>query len=77
MLAAGMSLRPYGIPAPPGAAGTGDVRRARDSPLGRGLAPNAVHPEITCDPARFRRLDQDAHAASGPPADRAGGMRPR
>jgi len=46
-------------------------------PLGRDVAPKAAHPEVTCDPVRLRRLDQDAHAASGPAADRAGGMRPR
>ena len=63
-LAAGTSLGPYEIVAPLGAGGMGEVYRARDPRLGREVAVKIVLAEVTHDPERLRRFEQEARAAS-------------
>jgi serine/threonine protein kinase len=63
-LAAGTRLGPYEILAPIGAGGMGQVFRARDTRLDRTVAIKVLPAEAMADPARKRRLLQEARAVS-------------
>ncbi len=60
----GTKLGPYEITAKLGAGGMGEVFRATDSRLGREVAVKVLPPEVTGDPDRLRRFEQEARAAS-------------
>ena len=64
MLAPGKRLGPYEIVAPIGSGGMGDVYRARDMRLGRGLAIKVLPAEFVAHPERRRRFEIEARAAS-------------
>ena len=63
-LAAGTKLGPYEIIAPLGAGGMGEVFRGRDSRLGREVAIKILPAELSTNPDRLRRFEQEAHSAS-------------
>jgi Tol biopolymer transport system component len=63
MLAAGTSLGPYKILAPLGAGGMGEVYRAHDTRLGRGVAIKVIPAELARDRERIKRFEQEARAA--------------
>ncbi|MGH9368185.1 MAG: protein kinase domain-containing protein [Thermoanaerobaculia bacterium] len=63
-LASGSRLGPYEVLAPLGAGGMGEVYRARDTRLGREVAVKVLPAEFSADPARLRRFEQEARAAS-------------
>ena len=63
-LAAGSRLGPYEVLAPLGAGGMGEVYRARDSRLSREVAIKVLPEELSGDPARLRRFEKEARAAS-------------
>ncbi len=63
-LASGTRLGPYEILAPLGAGGMGEVYRARDTRLGRGVAIKVLPAAFSADPDRLRRFEQEARAAS-------------
>src|SRR5437016_6247467 len=62
-LTPGTRLGPYEILAPLGAGGMGEVYRARDSRLDRGVAIKVLPPAFAHDADRVRRFEQEAHAA--------------
>lgn len=51
----GSSLGPYGVLAPLGAGGMGEVYRAKDRKLGRDVALKELPPAFAKDPARLDR----------------------
>jgi len=60
--AAGVRLGPYEILAPLGAGGMGEVYRARDPRLGREVAIKVLPADLSGDPDRLRRFEQEARA---------------
>src|SRR5690349_1559867 len=63
-LVAGTRLGPYEIVAPLGAGGMGEVYRARDTRLGREIALKVLPDDVSTDPLRRQRFEQEARAAS-------------
>ena len=63
-LTAGQRLGPYGIVAPLGAGGMGEVYRARDTRLARDVAIKVLPAELARDPQRRQRLEREAQAIS-------------
>jgi serine/threonine protein kinase len=63
-LAGGVRLGPYEVLAPLGAGGMGEVYRARDPRLGRDVAIKVLPAELSADPERLRRFEQEARAAA-------------
>jgi len=63
-LAAGSRLGPYEILAPLGAGGMGEVYRARDTRLSREVALKVLPGELSSDPERLQRFEQEARSAS-------------
>ena len=61
----GSRLGPYEILSPIGAGGMGEVYRARDPKLGRDVAVKVLPAEMSADPERRHRFEQEARAASG------------
>src|SRR5262245_41006170 len=62
-LSAGARLGPYEITGSLGAGGMGEVYRARDTRLGRDVAIKILSPQLSNDPDRLRRFEQEARAA--------------
>src|SRR5688572_30489775 len=62
--AAGTHLGPYEIRGALGAGGMGEVYRARDSRLHRDVAIKVLPEEVSRDPERLRRFEQEARSAS-------------
>ena len=62
-LSAGTRLGPYEVVAPIGSGGLGEVYRARDSRLARDVALKVLPSEVSGDPARRARFEQEARAA--------------
>ena len=60
----GTRLGPHEILAPLGAGGMGEVYRARDTRLGRDVAIKVLPADVSADPARLRRFEQEARAAA-------------
>jgi eukaryotic-like serine/threonine-protein kinase len=63
-LTTGTKLGPYEILAPLGAGGMGEVFRGRDSRLGREVAIKILPAELSSNPDRLRRFEQEAYSAS-------------
>src|SRR5262249_15138224 len=63
-LTSGSRVGPYEILAPLGAGGMGEVYRAKDTRLGRDVAVKVLAAEVSPDPERVRRFEQEARAAS-------------
>ena len=63
-LPVGSRLGPYEILAPLGAGGMGEVYRARDSRLSREVALKVLPGELSSDPERLSRFEQEARSAS-------------
>src|SRR5262245_42865663 len=63
-LPVGTRLGPHEIVSPIGAGGMGEVYRARDTRLGRDVAIKVLPDDVTADPARLRRFEQEARAAA-------------
>ncbi len=63
-LSAGARLGPYEILAPLGAGGMGEVYRARDTRLSREVALKVLPGELSSDPERLSRFEQEARSAS-------------
>ncbi len=63
-LSAGSRLGPYEVLVPLGAGGMGEVYRARDTRLGREVAIKVLPAEISLDPQRRQRFEQEARSAS-------------
>ena len=60
----GRTLGPYEVLRAIGAGGMGEVYRARDARLGRDVAIKVLPGEMSGDPDRLRRFEQEARAAS-------------
>ena len=60
----GSRLGPYEVISPLGAGGMGEVWRARDTRLKRDVALKLLPAEVSKDPARLARFEQEAQAAS-------------
>src|SRR6476659_180165 len=60
----GSRLGPYEILAPLGAGGMGEVYRARDERLRRDVAVKVLVSELSADPGRRKRFEQEARSAS-------------
>src|SRR5207244_9188203 len=54
----------YEIRSPLGRGGMGEVYRAHDSRLGRDVAIKVLPSEVSSDPERLRRFEQEARAAA-------------
>ncbi|HZI66906.1 MAG TPA: protein kinase [Thermoanaerobaculia bacterium] len=63
-LANGARLGPYEVTGRIGAGGMGEVYRARDSRLGRDVAIKVLPEELSSDPDRRSRFEQEARSAS-------------
>src|SRR5689334_11878900 len=63
-IAPGTVLSHYEVVAPLGAGGMGEVYRARDTRLGREIALKVLPPDVSGDPSRRQRFEQEARAAS-------------
>ncbi len=63
-LSAGDRLGPYEILAPIGAGGMGEVYKARDTRLDRTVAVKILPAELSADPGRRRRFEQEARAVA-------------
>ena len=63
-LASGARLGPYEIVSLLSAGGMGEVYRARDSRLTRGVALKVLAPELAGVPDRVARFEREARAAS-------------
>ncbi len=63
-LSGGTRLGPYDIVSPLGAGGMGEVYRARDSRLGRDVALKILPEDLSADPIRRRRFEQEARAVA-------------
>src|SRR3954447_10760354 len=63
-LSAGTRLGPYEIVAALGSGGMGDVYCARDPRLGRDVAVKVLPPDVSDDPDRLRRFEQEARATA-------------
>jgi serine/threonine protein kinase len=63
-VSAGTRLGPYVFVAPIGSGGMGDVWKARDERLGRPVAVKVLPSELSSDPERLRRFEQEARSAS-------------
>lgn len=61
-LTSGDRLGPYEILASLGAGGMGEVYRARDTRLGRDVALKTLHDDLSQDPSRLQRFEQEARA---------------
>src|ERR1700730_16672512 len=61
-LASGTRLAVYEIQAPIGAGGMGEVYRATDNKLGRGVAVKILPTEMPQDPDRLARFHREARA---------------
>ena len=60
----GSKLGDYEIRRPLGAGGMGEVYLAQDVKLGRSVAIKVLSGQVASDPARIRRFEQEARAAS-------------
>jgi serine/threonine protein kinase len=63
-LAAGARLGPYEIHSALGVGGMGEVWRARDPRLGRDVAIKVLPSDLSTDPERLDRFEQEARAAA-------------
>jgi serine/threonine-protein kinase len=63
-LSAGTRLGPYEIVSALGAGGMGEVYRARDTRLGRDVAVKVLPPDVSGDPERLRRFEEEARATA-------------
>jgi Tol biopolymer transport system component/predicted Ser/Thr protein kinase len=61
----GQELGPYHIVSKLGSGGMGDVWLATETSLGRKVALKLLPPDLTRDPSRVQRFEQEARAASG------------
>jgi len=59
----GARLGPYQIVAPIGSGGMGEVYRARDTRLSRDVAIKVIPAELSREPDRIKRFEQEARAA--------------
>jgi hypothetical protein len=64
-IAPGTRLGPYEISALLGMGGMGEVYRATDTRLGRAVAIKVLPPDLSGDPDRLRRFEQEARAVGG------------
>jgi WD40 repeat protein len=64
MASAGASFGPYTILGSIGSGGMGEVFRARDSRLDRDVAIKVLPAQLSSDPERLRRFEQEARAAA-------------
>ena len=63
-LAPGARVGPYDVLSPLGSGGMGDVYLARDTRLEREVALKVLLAEVTNDPARLKRFENEARSAS-------------
>src|SRR6202165_3068813 len=63
-LVSGTKLGPYEVQAPLGSGGMGEVYRARDTRLGRSVAIKILPSNLSLDPERLDRFEQEARSAS-------------
>ena len=64
MLSPGARVGPYEVLSPLGAGGMGQVYAARDTRLDRAVALKILHEEVSTEPARLKRFEKEAKAAS-------------